>query len=187
MIERRADPTPAEQMARSNEIIANYNRRLLWLAGVTAALLIALLVFALVKIADVADDAKNAAEASEQNTASVKVLVEQQAANDRDRQRLIDQAVSAIAKEQYRALVAHDNSVKEYLERSLRLLNQEVNSPANKERPVAQMRESGMGAYIPVPEPLPAPAAVAPAPQPTSAPPAAPPCQPRGKSGKCKR
>lgn len=62
MTKRRAHPMPAEQMARGNDIIARRNRRLLWLAGVTVAVLIGLLVFALVKIGQFGDDAKTSAK-----------------------------------------------------------------------------------------------------------------------------
>lgn len=138
-------------------------------------------------------------EASQQNRA---VLIELQEQNDiirgllerqnedaATRQALIDEAVAAIAAEQYRALVAHDRRTEEALNRALGLLDREVNSPANKEQPRV---------VIPAPQPPPTRApfvgprpprparTAAPAPQPAPAPRPSP-CEQRGKSGKCRK
>lgn len=181
MIERRATPSPAEQVARGNEIIAKYNRRLLWLAGVTAAVLIGLLLFTLVQVANVAEEAKN-------QTIAVRQILESEKRGEANRQRLINEAVAKIAAEQYRALVAHDRRTEQILRRNSRLLDQEVNAPSNQEDQAV--------AVIPVPRSQPAPptasaprtapvgpsTGVGPAPQPAPAP-----CVQRGKSGKCKK
>lgn len=122
------------------------------------------------------------AELREQNE-TIQSLLERQAANDADRQRLIDDAVSAIAAEQRRALVAHDHSVKEYLERLLRRTDGLRTRPSVLVIPPLPARAAPapqVGPAIPRPAPQ-----LAPAPRPAPAPP--PPCQPRGKSGKCKR
>lgn len=110
-----------------------------------------------------------------QNTA-IQSLLERQAEQDRGRERIVKDAVAAIAAEQRRALVAHDESVKRYLREALGLLDAEVNNPRNRERAVPSA--------LVLPAPLPAPKA-APAPRPAPAP--VPPCQTRGKSGKCRR
>lgn len=55
-------------------------------------------------------------ELREQNDA-LRVLLERQSSNDATRQQLIDEAVAAIAAEQYRALVAHDRRTEELLRR----------------------------------------------------------------------
>lgn len=184
MIERRRNPTPADQIERGNEIIAKYNRRLLWLAGVTAAVLIGLLMFALVKIGQIADDAKMSADNAATQTKAIAGLLKQEAEEDAGRQHLIDTAVAQIAAEQYRALVAHDRRTEELLRRNLRLLDREVNAPANQERQPVPM--------IPIPAPAPRPVlvgpptGVAPVPAPKPAPEPVP-CKGRGKSGKCKR
>lgn len=127
-------------------------------------------------------------ELREQND-TIKGLLERQNENEASRQRLIDEAVAAIAAEQYRALVAHDQSVKDYLEKALGLLDREVNSPANKEQPrliiPPPMRTSSPAPQVGPRVPRPAPA-VAPQPQPAPAPKPSP-CEQRGKSGKCKR
>jgi hypothetical protein len=122
-------------------------------------------------------------ELREQNDA-IRDLLDRQARNDASRQQLIDAAVAQIAAEQYRALVAHDRRTEELLRRNLRLLDREVNGPANQERQAVTV----------IPRPAPAPQAaqapfgpstgIAPAPAPRPQPAS---CRPRGKSGKCKR
>lgn len=196
-------PTPEARLASSEQEIKKYNRRLLWLAGSTAAVLVVLVLVTLIQVARIADEAKESATEANQQTLVVRQLLERQVANDADRQRLIDEAVSAIAAEQYRALVAHDRRTEELLRRNGRLLEREVNSPANMENQPVTVIPAPMLRVAPRPAPAPqvAPAPKsAPAPRvgpptgatPTPAPSPKPqpqpsPCKPRGKSGKCKR
>lgn len=115
-------------------------------------------------------------ELQEQN-ATIKDLLERQARNDADRQRLIDQAVADIAAEQYRALVAHDRQTEQALNRALDLLgvlDQDVTAPPQP------------AAVIPAPAPAPAPF-VGPRPHPTAAPAPPPACEKAGRSGRCKK
>lgn len=126
------------------------------------------------QIQALAADAKRESEITAQ-------LLARQTEQDRNRQKLINDAVAQIAAEQRRALVAHDESVKDYLRRALGLLDEEVNSPRNRERvaPPA-LRLPTVTAPKAAPKPK-----VAPAPRPAPAP--TPPCEKRGKSGKCRR
>lgn len=194
----RRNPTPAAaQLAVGNASIDKYNRRLLMLAAATGLILIALMFLTLLKVIGLAEEAKeNSREAAEQ-TRTIKTLVQRQTATDAERQQLIDEAVSRIAAEQYRALVAHDRRVEELIRRNLRLTEQEVNNPRNQESAV-RPGPAPIPAPAPVPrppsrtEPAPVgpPTGVQPQPAPAPAPapqPAPQPCEPRGKSGKCKR
>lgn len=127
------------------------------------------------------------AQLAEENKREAQVVAEllaRQQESDRNRQRIINEAVAAIAAEQRRALVAHDHSVKDYLEKALGLLDREVNSPSNKERP-AMVLPLPPGPFVgpravPTVQPQPQPTA-APAPKPP------PPCEKRGNSGKCRK
>jgi hypothetical protein len=188
VIERRKPTPDVHQLAVGKARIDTYNRRLLLLAAATAVVLIVLMFFTLVKVISLAEEAKENSREAAAQTIAIKTLVQRQASNDATRQQLIDEAVAQIAAEQYRALVAHDRRTEELLRRNLRLLNQEVNSPANRERVLVP---------IPLPPAAGTPAAPAPAPvgpatgaQPEPAPQPAPapaPCQQRGKSGKCRK
>lgn len=180
MTEHRDNPTPGEQMARGNDLIAQYNRRLLWLAAGTASVLIALLLVTLVQVASIADGARASAQEAERQTGAIRELVESQTRNDATRQRLIDQAVSDIAAEQRRALVAHDHSVREYMRRALSLLDREVNGAANQERPRAPLPQLILPPQQ-TRQPLVGPTAQ-PAPRPAPSP-----CRQAGNSGRCKR
>lgn len=112
-------------------------------------------------------------ELGEQN-AQITSLLERQASNDKSRQQLIDDAVSAIAAEQYRALVAHDRRTEELLRRNTAAVGR-----------VAAVRQPPLPA-IPRPTPNgPAAAAVAVGPA-TGLQPAAP-CRTNGRSGKCRK
>lgn len=135
------------------------------------------------------------AEVRQQNE-TIKDLLQRQNQNDAQRQQLIDDAVAQIAAEQYRALVAHDRRTEDLLRRNGRLLEREVNNPANMENqpvtviPMPQrmaVPAPRVGPAVPQTSPAPKPTPqTAPAPQPAPSPkPSA--CQPRGKSGKCKR
>lgn len=132
---------------------------------------------------------------AEQNAADsliVASLLERQQQNDKNRQKLIADAVAQIAQEQRDALAEHDRSVKDFLGQTLSLVDQEVNAPASQEdAPVV----------VPVPQPvvvMPPPAAPPPAsPRPQQQPrafaerlpipPPPPPCDPLGKSGRCRK
>lgn len=128
-------------------------------------------------------------EVRQQNDA-IKELLERQNENEANRQQLIDEAVTAIAAEQYRALVAHDRRTEELLRRNSQLLEREVNSPANMENQPITVIPAPQRMAVPVPRVGPVVPRTAPAPKPapqTAPAPHPSPCQPRGKSGKCKR
>lgn len=183
------DHSLTDQFAAGNATIDKYNRRLLWLAGITAALLIGLLVWTMVQVAGIAEDARSSAREAERQSVAIRELVERQAVNDADRQRIIDEAVGRIAAEQYRALVAHDNRIEALLQRTLGLVNQEVNGPRNQEmRAVAPLLPPALAPNSPpvrtaTPKAGP-PTGVAPAPAPAPAP---PPCEKAGRSDRCKK
>lgn len=179
---------PQERLDRNAAEIARYNRRLLWIAGVTAVIVVALVIVTLVKVVSIADNARASADSavaqSRETKAQaevIKALLARQEAQDRTRQKIVNDAVGRIAAEQRRALVAHDNSVKDFLRQALGLLEEEVNEPRNQEgqRP----RRTFIG---PTASGTPtAPRTAAPAPRPAPAP--SPACEQAGKSGRCKR
>ena len=100
---------------------------------------------------------------------------QRQNASEQARREELDAAVAVLTAEQRRALVAHDHSVREYLGEALRLLDREVNAPANQERiaplvlPPTQPRQPLVGPTV------------------KPAPKSAPPCEKAGRSGRCKK
>lgn len=172
--------TAPEVIRDGNAEIARYNRRLLWLAAVCAAAVLAMQAAALVKVVQVATDAQASAVQAAEQTAVVREVLDRQDAEDSQRERIVAEAVAQIAAQQDEALAFHDASVKQYLEDALRLLDVEVNLPANKERRAPILPPS-------LARPTPRTAAPAPAPRPAPQPAPAPPCETAGKSDRCKR
>lgn len=179
--------TTPDVIQQGNDEIARYNRRLLWLAAVCAAAVLAMLAVALLKIVDIAEDAQASADQASAQTGAIREVLARQAEADAERVQVVDDAVAKIAAQQDRALAFHDASVKNYLEHALGLLDLEVNKPENRERQApALLAPRVLDTPTPLnPAPAPAPAPVpATAPQPAPAP---PPCEKAGKSDRCKR
>lgn len=171
------DPTTPEfQIEQGNAEIARLNRRLLLLATAAAAVLVLMVGWTMWQVTQIVDDGRGAAQESAEQTRVSRELLERMRRDDENRQRIIDEAVEEIAAEQYRALVAHDHSIRAFLEEALALLDQEVNSPSNKEQ----------SRVAPLP-PWPAEPFVGPRAAPAQPAPAASPCDIAGRSGKCKK
>lgn len=183
---RASDPTP--EMARAR---ARYETFKTMLVGLLVGVVLASLALLVAQSVTIRNNQKQLAQLAEENKAEAAVvadLLARQTEADRTRQQVINQAVAQIAAEQRRALVAHDESVKDYLRRALGLLDEEVNSPMNRERVIPPALR------LPAPAPAPKPGAVAPpkaapkaAPAPRPAPAPTPPCEKRGNSRKCRR
>lgn len=155
MPHRQTDPPIFDKVARARRRYELLRTSLLVLLVliVLASLVLGLLQGA--KIQDLAE--QNRAQAQQ-----VALLLERQKAVDAERETVINRAIARIANEQRRALAAHDDRVELLLSRSLRLLNEEVNAPANRERRPLVF----IGPTIP---PAPAPTAT-PAPRPAPTP-----------------
>lgn len=128
-------------------------------------------------------ETRRLAEESRDTAAKVEALLATEQADDAARQARINAAVKAIAAEQYRALVAHDARTEALLKTINRGVDWELNAPANQEN--AQAVPAPLPTTAPAPPPVGPPTGVQPAPAPVPAP--APTCEPRGKSGKCRK
>ncbi len=175
------------------------------LVGTLAVLLVATVLASLVLILLIGRDLRKSQDTIEGLARDAKGQAEQVASllaiqqqRDMERQAVIDAAIEQIDTRQREALAAHDASTQDFLRRTLQLVDQEVNAPASREDtpPVVVVGPPAAAPVAPaVPRPLPpALARKLPIPPPSVAPPAPappapapPPCDPLGKSGRCRQ
>lgn len=182
-------PSPAVRQQRAK---ARYEALRTALGALIVLVVLGSLVMLLLIGGDLRDQNATIRELAEQNRSDsllVADLLDRQRQNDLNRQLVIDSAVAAISLEQREALAEHDRSVKDFLTRTLNLVEQEVNAPASQENAPIVVPAPPPPLFAPAPRPLPPALArklPIPPPPPTPAAPAPPPCDPIGKSGKCR-